>query len=913
LQAECHDVDTMRLDLAAKELRENGLELRKQYRLKALRQRLKFLLIGFLIGRHADEKIRSLTARNELVIKEIKAHFEELLTVCKQINENADTGSQQYLASLTALETNLKWLIASRVLEEEYVLPLKETVEALRRSILEYVEVLVRHRMEMMKAQVQEIQNSSTYLMRVYEEHAVASVKSIEDEIVYFETHNLLELEFVSSSRQVLQSYRKSILDYNKKFIEGRKKEYSHLFNKGNLSLDDEQQTAVITDDKHNLVIAGAGAGKTEVLITRIAYLIDRKPDTVKPDRILAIAFQDKAKREIEERLRDRYKISGVNVRTFHKLGKEIIEKARGRRISHTDIVDENKKSDIVKRIYEQLLNESPGYYKLFLNYVRTFRDNERQENADEKEDSLALKLAMRYVSINNKQVKSRAEKEILDFFLTHKLNGESIEVEYEPEAGKFLPDFRLPKFDLFIEHWSFNEKGEVPEYYGPNGGEEYKRIMEGKKEYFAREGKLLVETYAYEYDENDPEGFIEELKQRVIEKLRTRWTGEFEFSPMSYDEVVEVAWAPYRDPTPDHIVNFIKNAKVYDFSPERIEERLREKKWSRKQLIFGRLALEVYRVYEQELREQGKIDFEDMINLAVDELREDGSLYADVYDHILVDEYQDISKQRRKLIAELLGRNEKCKLFCVGDDWQSIMGFAGSNLSFFVNFAKYFEKPAVTKISTNYRSIKSIVDAGAALIKNNGSCQIPKRALAYRQEARPIWVLRSTHDKDFETQYYQQIVDDCLNRISNYIRRGYEPRDILVLNRYRSSYVVKNFIERAKEKNIGVAFDSEFARRNQIRLMTVHKSKGLEAKVVFILNAIKGTYGFPCEIEDSSIYAAAREDYPNQDQKEEERRLFYVAVTRAKEDLTIYTWEPSESEFLEEIKDHINEEPLYY
>jgi len=95
--------------------------------------------------------------------------------------------------------------------------------------------------------------------------------------------------------------------------------------------------------------------------------------------------------------------------------------------------------------------------------------------------------------------------------------------------------------------------------------------------------------------------------------------------------------------------------------------------------------------------------------------------------------------------------------------------------------------------------------------------------------------------------------------------------------------------------------------------LLTVHKAKGLEAKVVFILNVIKDTYGFPCEIEDSSILEPARENYPLQDQKEEERRLFYVAMTRAMEDLYIYTWEPAKSEFLEEIEEHTQEERLSY
>jgi DNA helicase-4 len=902
----------MRLDLAAKELHENRVELRKQFSRRLLRDRLKYLLVGFLIGRHADENIRSLEARFEELLKSIRGHFEELLTTCKQVDEIEGSHRQQYFDTLGLFETDLKWLISSNVLEEQFVASMREDAEAVRRLVSECVKQVVWNRLVTLEGQVKEIQNSGTYLMAAEEDQALAALKSAEEEIAFFRAHNLPEQEFVVSASEVLQKNRTDILEYNRKFVEQRKREYGYLFNKGKLSLDSEQQTAVVTDDKYNLVIAGAGAGKTEVLITRIAYLTERKPDTVQPNRILAIAFQDKAKREIEERLRTRYKIDDVNIRTFHKLGKDILEKARGDRIKHTDIVDENKKFDLVKTEYYQLLKD-PDYYRLFLDYVRAFRDNRPQEDSQEKEDNLALKQAMSYVALNNKHVRSLAEREILNFFLMNKLNDERIEIEYEHDMHNFLPDFWLPKFDLHIEHWGIDKKGNVPNYWGPNAREDYPRVMAEKREWCASNNKLLVETYSYEYDADNPDKFIEILKQRVIKKLESRFPGKFEFSPLRHNEIVELAWAPFKDPTPDDILNFIKNAKVYGLSPEKVEERLRNEKWSRKQLAFAQLALPAYRAYSNQLRERGKIDFEDMINEAVDKLRNDNGLLANVYDHILVDEYQDISKQRCKLVAELLRRNPNCKLFCVGDDWQSIMGFAGSNLNFFVNFDKFFSRPAITKISTNYRSVKSIVDAGATVISNNGGCQIAKQTVACRNELRPIRVLSSTHDEDFERQYHEQIVNDCLDRIADHMQNGCEPRDILVLSRYKSSYAVKDFIEKAKERSMDFAFDSEFARRNQFRLMTVHKSKGLEAKVVFILDVIKGTYGFPCEIEDSSIYAPAREDYPKQDHKEEERRLFYVAMTRAKEDLTIYTWKPSKSEFLEEIKSHINEEPLYY
>jgi DNA helicase-4 len=248
-------------------------------------------------------------------------------------------------------------------------------------------------------------------------------------------------------------------------------------------------------------------------------------------------------------------------------------------------------------------------------------------------------------------------------------------------------------------------------------------------------------------------------------------------------------------------------------------------------------------------------------------------------------------------------------------------MAFSGSNLDFFVNFEKYFEKPAVTKISTNYRSIKTIVDAGAQLIKKNGSCQISKTTLSRRDEERPIMVFRSPHKENYRMRYYEQTAEDCLTRIAEYIRKGFLPQDILVLSRfmrtkvhrtYKFHHIIRTLLDKAQEMGIDMICD-DARDESKIRVLTVHKSKGLEAKAVLVLNVIKDAYGFPSEIEDSSIYAPARENYPEQDSKEEERRLFYVAMTRAKEDLIIYTWEPSKSEFLDEIEDYTQEERLSY
>ena len=190
-----------------------------------------------------------------------------------------------------------------------------------------------------------------------------------------------------------------------------------------------------------------------------------------------------------------------------------------------------------------------------------------------------------------------------MDFFLTHKINGEKIKIEYEPDVAEFKPDFRLTEFDIYIEHWGLNEKGQTPSYFHQSP-EEYKETMEKKKEWLLRNNKLLVETFSYEYNEKESEKFIAILRERVLQKLQEKYNSKFETTPMTYEEIADVAWTPFKDPTPRDIGNFIKNAKIYGLTPVRVLEKLESGKWSPKQTSFGLLALEVYRSYEQFLRE---------------------------------------------------------------------------------------------------------------------------------------------------------------------------------------------------------------------------------------------------------------------------------------------------------------------
>ena len=728
-----------------------------------------------------------------------------------------------------------------------------------------------------------------------------------------------------------LRNYEDIIKSYNENFITRKKKEYKYLFKKGNLTLDDDQQTAVITDDKHNLIVAGAGSGKTEVLITRIAYLIKRKSDRIKLERILALAFQNKAANEIKERLKKRYGID-VEIRTFHSLGKKIIEDASKRKHRKAPTLKPECSEDwkyqrYIQRLFEKEISINENLQNDIINFMKRYGDEEvikQEADFEKKEEFYNYQRSLTYTALDGTKVKSEAEREILNFFLMNKVNGKEIKIIYEHPAdwmkyknenGEEIipkPDFYFPDFDIYLEHWAIGKNGKVPNWFkGENPTKEYVESMNLKKEKYKSNHKILFETSQADYEEGD---FTKKLAQRFLETLKIKEPNtNFELRPLSYRELVNKVWdsAQFVKQMPLNISRFIVIAKTYRLYPKDIEKRLEKEKWSPKQYSFAKIANHIYEIYQKEFEKGNYIDFSDMINIAVDFLKEDKEFYKNKYDHILIDEYQDISTQRYELIKELMSKNPKCKLFCVGDDWQSIMGFAGSNLDFFINFDKYFLHPARTDLTKNYRSIKSIVDAGACIIKNNKN-QINKKTISNNDKSKPILVFSSKHQKKFFTQYYEQIAKHCLDKIKEYhTNKNYPYDDFMILMRIANKQKLRNFIY-DYAKSLGIPISDEADRPNCVHIMSVHKSKGLQARVVMVLNVDKDLYGFPCELENPDIFLPA---IKNNDglRKEEERRLFYVAVTRAKEEVIIYTQKCSESEFITEIKEFVKREELGY
>jgi len=729
----------------------------------------------------------------------------------------------------------------------------------------------------------------------------------------------------VADSIKLATDARLIIQSYNEKFVRLRKKQHKPLFAKAAVPLDDEQQTAIVTDDKHNGVISGAGSGKTEVLVTRIAYLVNRTPDGIIPERILALAFQRKAAQQIEQRLKDRFGILDVKAKTFHSFGLEILRKAGVEpRLRFGDMAETEYRA-FIEELHNKAITE-PEYRQTIIEYMKHYEPDSPKSEVDfeTKEEFYEYMRNLTYTTLNGTIVRSEPEKEIMNFFLSHRLNGKSITVRYEQTANwmRYInkqnitifpkPDFYFPEYDIYLEHWAVDDQGRVPVWFGRDAQTRYTESMKKKIEKYKAHGKYLVETTSGEYSKGD---FLGKVQSKFTKILVSKYPKQdFIFTPIPYEELVEKSYYDLKEHVnelPNQIASFITTAKTYALSPANIRERLSDKrnKWSQKQIAFANIAVQVYEEYDTSLRASNEIDFADMINLAVEQLSRVEDLYKDSFDHILVDEYQDLSAQRYKLLKKLMEKNPDCKLFGVGDDWQSIMGFAGANLNYTLRFEDYFDHPAITYLLTNYRSNKSIVDLGAHIIAHNRDAQLAKKTKAKNPHILPIKLYCSTVDKYSWDEYRRQVAEHCINSIAGYLERGDHQQEIMVLMRITRSPALINALFRcAREKGIRIVTRGEDP--TAVRVMSVHQSKGLQAKTVLLLNVIDHTYGFPCTLEDLDVLAPATDGNPRI-KEEEERRLFYVAVTRAKENLAIYTQDCRQSNFIKEIKGHLHEEKL--
>ncbi len=649
--------------------------------------------------------------------------------------------------------------------------------------------------------------------------------------------------------------------------------------------LDDQQRDAIATDEQSNLVVAGAGSGKTLTIIGKVRYLIERW--RVEPSRILVVSFTKKAAGELQERL-GKAGIAGVRVSTFHAFGRSLLD--------GEGVADEGLLKRCIRRFVQTELPGNAAQMKAYLEFLGCYRGacNLDDEEATARQhferlkgqdlttikgrlEAIAEERAKGRSTLKGERVKSDQELMIANFLF---LNG--VEYEYEKNyafpTGKgraYQPDFYLPDYDLWLEHFGIDRNGRVPWMGTAFEEQKYLDGIEWKRALHKQCGTRLIESYAYWNDDN---GLLSRLRDLLVEngvelvESQERLEGIFRqigLSDRFHESMVEL------------ISSFVSLYREAGLSVLEVEERARscygEHAYLQRRFdLFMEFAVPIIDFYCEDLEERGKIDFSDMVNKAAAAIRS-GSLDRG-YAYVIVDEYQDASMSRFKLI-EAVRDATGAKLLCVGDDWQSIYRFSGSDVTLFTRFESLMGDSEVMRVEQTYRSPQELADVASSFIMRNGN-QIGKDVRSARRRSKPIKLLRMND----QVRALQFALDAILSTAG-----GYEG-EILILGRHTFDLKALfpdlrpaagfSFRKGRDDGDVLITYRSY----DRIRFMTVHRAKGLEADDVVVLNLTNRQYGFPNQIVDDpilSLLLSGEDDYPFA----EERRLFYVALTRSKND----------------------------
>ena len=685
-----------------------------------------------------------------------------------------------------------------------------------------------------------------------------------------------LEIRMLKTIQGYLKDPDDSHAKANETYIANQLKRSREFFDRVEAQpLTDEQRRAVVVDEDRNLVVAAAGSGKTSVIVAKAGWLVWR--GYRRPSELLLLAFARDARKEMEERTQKRLgdkTAQSLTVRTFHSLGMSIIGQAEGRLPTLAKVAEDSRAlSDLLKSIIDNLLKEH-AFTKILLKWFQTYFAPYKSEHECQSMDEYWDYVRKHDIrSLKGEKVKSYQECEIANFLY---LNGVFYEYEatYEhktatPDKRQYQPDFYLPEAGVYIEHFGLNASGDPAPFVDKT---EYLRSMKWKRRCHDRFGTILVETFSHEHDAG-------KLTENLAEKLAAHGVT---FSPIPPADIFSVLNEQGRVDSFTHLVaTFLQHYKGARLSFQEAARRATGVRDRLRAEAFLAVFKPIFQCYQDTLSQQGQIDFHDMINKATEHV--ETGRYRSPFGYILVDEFQDISPGRARLLKALLDRSPTTQLFAVGDDWQSIYRFGGSDIAVMREFETYFGHSERIDLGTTFRCADRISKVATDFILRN-LAQIRKEVHSVLQAA-GTGVYIGLPEKE------HSLLRETLDEIAADATRHDGRSTVLLLGRYRHMQP-ENMSELARQYS-GL----------QLSYMTVHRSKGLEADYVVVLGLCSGKYGFPSEISDDpllDLVLAEPEKHPNA----EERRLLYVAITRARRRAYLLVEGGQPSSFVQELMD---------
>ena len=685
----------------------------------------------------------------------------------------------------------------------------------------------------------------------------------------YFDNQTIQALDYICNVMTVGKIKQEVVRrDYERK----RLVERNHFFDVIESNpLTQQQRLAVIRNNDINMVLAAAGTGKTSVMVAKALDLIDSGVATSK--EILILAYNKDAATELTERLEARAEAANLDlsespsISTFHALGRNII-KSCGKSVRLSKFAEDSAKLDEwFTKWLENYIQEDPDNLLSFISLsyqpIDPFQFKTKQEYDAYVRDN-------EYRTLQGERVRGYQELLIANWFF---MNG--IPYEYEPryvskrriEIGfDYKPDFGLGD-GVYLEHFGIDRQGKTrPDI----DAVKYNNDIVRKRQLHQEHNTTLLETYHYNWTENNLYKRLEQLMHQQFIAIRPKTDKEIR-------EALENSGI-FKE-SKNRYLKCLQAIRTERLDYAQVLKRLQKANVAHAKQ-YADFLMRIHDAYVKKLSEAQEIDFDDMI-LQATTLIKNGS-FIPKWKHILVDEFQDISMARLELLKEIYSKGPRPIWTVVGDDWQSIYRFSGGKLEVTTQFGRMIGSHMLSKLEKTYRYNNSIANTAGRFIMQN-----PEQ-----------------YKKDVET--HTQVTSSCVHLYDSYvlkegkresnislkaleiykqIRKEHPEASIAILARYR--YLIKEARDVIKDTNV--------------KFWTFHGSKGLEADYCILLGFFQGKTGFPNNNKEDAVVEAllpTLDDYPHS----EERRLFYVALTRAKKESYLIADATAPSEFINEL-----------
>ncbi|MEI6894448.1 MAG: UvrD-helicase domain-containing protein [Colwellia sp.] len=650
--------------------------------------------------------------------------------------------------------------------------------------------------------------------------------------------------------------------------------------------LTQRQRRSCVIDNDNNLLLAGAGTGKTSVMVGRAGYLINSQQAT--SDEVLLLAYGRKAADEMDERIKDKLQTDKISASTFHSLGLKIIAQVEGGKPSLSVFAeDEKAKAKWIQSCFDKLISESQAYRTLIIMYFSKYY---YVEKSDFDFKSLGERHQY-YIDNDIRTLKDEKVKSFGELYIANWLFTNGIEYQYEAkyahnvttvERRQYQPDFFIPELNLYLEYYGIDENQDTAPYINK---EEYNKSIQWKRDTHQKfethcieftyaqhkKGQLLSALEAFfntqqiDVERLPDEAILASLKESdrisVLAKILTQLVGLYK--------------AACLDMTLEN--NVIANST----DPQQTKKALE-------------LLKPILTAYDKHLQCHADIDFEDMINKALVYVQT--GRFHSPWRYIMVDEFQDISEPRARLVKALRDNNKECSIFAVGDDWQAIYRFSGADFTLTTQFSNYFGATTQSELDQTFRFNNQIGKVATDFISKNPA-QIPKTIKSLKQVQAPAVSLLqresshfNAHKSTIPDEMANGAIDDVLAAISAKVCK---PVKVYLLARFWLLLPNKTDINRLNNQYPLLNIESQ----------SFHASKGKEAEYVIIIGLKKGGYGFPSEKVTPALVdalLAKKEPFAYA----EERRLFYVALTRAKDRVYLIADMTDVSPFVKELVD---------